>query len=70
MTARTPRSPLKHHTSHPPEQAVSALGIEVCSWEEALAAGAEAPVEPVPPSPDDYCTIMYTSGTTGESSSN
>jgi long-chain acyl-CoA synthetase len=49
---------------------VSALGIEVCSWEEALAAGAEAPVEPVPPSPDDYCTIMYTSGTTGESSSN
>jgi long-chain acyl-CoA synthetase len=39
----------------------------VLSWGDALDAGAASPAEPVPPSPDDYCTIMYTSGTTGES---
>ncbi|GBF96698.1 hypothetical protein Rsub_09440, partial [Raphidocelis subcapitata] len=42
------------------------LGLEVLSWEAALEAGAAAPAEPVPPSADDYCTIMYTSGTTGD----
>ncbi|GBF95915.1 hypothetical protein Rsub_08038, partial [Raphidocelis subcapitata] len=47
-------------------KAVAALGVEACAWEEALSAGAEAPVGPVPPSADDYCTIMYTSGTTGD----
>jgi long-chain acyl-CoA synthetase len=36
------------------------------SWDEALESGKTAPAEPVPPGPDDYCTIMYTSGTTGE----
>lgn len=44
-------------------------GFEVSSFTELLAAGAAAPAFPVPPSADDYCTIMYTSGTTGEAHS-
>lgn len=44
---------------------MEALGITVTAWEAALAAGEKAPAAPVPPTPDDYCTIMYTSGTTG-----
>lgn len=28
--------------------------------------GEEKPAEPVPPKPEDLCTIMYTSGTTGD----
>ena len=35
------------------------------SFEELLEAGRAAPVPAVPPKPDNYCTIMYTSGTTG-----
>lgn len=46
-------------------QAVTAAGVRLLSWEELLQIGADKPREPVPPSPDDLCTIMYTSGTTG-----
>eukprot|EP00897_Mesotaenium_endlicherianum_P001315 jgi/Mesen1/1210/ME000128S00185 len=42
------------------------LGIKTYSWNDFLALGKSSPVEPVPPSPEDICTIMYTSGTTGE----
>jgi hypothetical protein len=38
----------------------------VLSWPEAIESGKAVPAAPVPPKPDDYCTIMYTSGTTGE----
>jgi long-chain acyl-CoA synthetase len=38
----------------------------VVSFDELMAKGKAAPAEPVPPKPEDLCTIMYTSGTTGE----
>ena len=47
-------------------QAIEGQGIKVYSFEEFAALGASKPAEPSPPSPDDYCTIMYTSGTTGD----
>jgi acyl-coenzyme A synthetase/AMP-(fatty) acid ligase len=37
----------------------------VVSFEDLKAMGKAKPSEAVPPSPDDYTTIMYTSGTTG-----
>lgn len=36
------------------------------SFDDALTVGKANPVDAVPPKPEDYCTIMYTSGTTGE----
>ncbi|KAG2497767.1 hypothetical protein HYH03_004039 [Edaphochlamys debaryana] len=51
------------------EEAVKAakdLGYTVHSFAEALEVGAASPAEPVPPKPEDLCTIMYTSGTTGD----
>ncbi len=47
-------------------QDIRKLGVKVYAFEEFLALGKEHPAEPVPPSPEDYCTIMYTSGTTGD----
>jgi long-chain acyl-CoA synthetase len=45
---------------------VKALGIAVHSWDEFVALGKANPAEPRPPKPEDLCTIMYTSGTTGD----
>ena len=36
------------------------------SWEAFLDLGRGAPAEACPPRPADLCTIMYTSGTTGD----
>ena len=36
------------------------------SFEEFAALGAAKPAAPTPPAAEDYCTIMYTSGTTGD----
>jgi len=47
-------------------QAVKAAGIAVTSFESLMQQGAGTPAAAVPPKPDDYCTIMYTSGTTGD----
>jgi long-chain acyl-CoA synthetase len=48
-------------------QAISNCGnYQVFTFDALLKLGAEKPAEPVPPSPEDLCTIMYTSGTTGE----
>lgn len=55
-----PQTQSTHPHTQTHTQAVKGLGMSVLSWAEALAAGAAAPAEPVPPSPDDYCTIMYT----------
>lgn len=41
------------------------LGMNVYSWDEFIAMGKENAVEARPPKADDLCTIMYTSGTTG-----
>ena len=46
-------------------QAAEASGIKVQSWEEFLSMGRTRPAEAIPPKPEDLCTIMYTSGTTG-----
>lgn len=47
-------------------QAARDAGYNVLSFDELMAAGEAAPAEPVPPSASDLCTIMYTSGTTGD----
>ncbi len=38
---------------------------KVHSWEQALEMGRARPAPAIPPKPEDLCTIMYTSGTTG-----
>lgn len=47
-------------------EAVKATKHKIFSFDEVKKMGMEAPKEPVPPTPDDLCTIMYTSGTTGD----
>uniref|UniRef100_M1AI81 Long-chain-fatty-acid CoA ligase n=1 Tax=Solanum tuberosum TaxID=4113 RepID=M1AI81_SOLTU len=47
------------------DKAVS-MDIKPYSWNEFLNMGKENPSEPSPPQPLDICTIMYTSGTSGE----
>ena len=50
----------------PPAQEIAQqAGVRVLSWDEMLALGRGAPAEAIPPKPEDLCTIMYTSGTTG-----
>uniref|UniRef100_A0A7R9Z2J4 AMP-dependent synthetase/ligase domain-containing protein n=2 Tax=Chlamydomonas euryale TaxID=1486919 RepID=A0A7R9Z2J4_9CHLO len=46
---------------------IKALGLAVRSWDQLVAEGADATGLPAPtaPKPADLCTIMYTSGTTG-----
>ncbi|CAN6467994.1 unnamed protein product [Victoria cruziana] len=55
-------------TSIPEEQRDEAarMGIPVHSWDEFLVMGKENFVDISPPNPHDICTIMYTSGTSGE----
>ena len=52
------------------EEALAAVraadGLKVMSFDELLEAGAQAPDVSHPPKPSDICTIMYTSGTTGD----
>eukprot|EP00887_Chlorella_sp_A99_P003085 scaffold9.g3085.t1 len=47
-------------------QAAKDLGIAVYSFDEFLELGRSKPAPAVPPEPSDFCTIMYTSGTTGD----
>ncbi|KAG2442580.1 hypothetical protein HXX76_002665 [Chlamydomonas incerta] len=48
-------------------QALKATGVKVLSWEELVTTGKEAAeAVPVKPAAEDLCTIMYTSGTTGD----
>ncbi|CAA0824925.1 Long chain acyl-CoA synthetase 1 [Striga hermonthica] len=44
----------------------ASIGITMCSWKEFLNMGRETPCEISPPKPSDICTIMYTSGTSGD----
>ena len=39
--------------------------IQILSFEELRKLGEDNPVDPVPPTPEDLCCIMYTSGSTG-----
>lgn len=47
-------------------EAVSSGGHKVLSFDDLRKLGRDAPVTPSPPAPEDLCTIMYTSGTTGD----
>lgn len=42
------------------------IGMTPYSWNEFLQMGKENPVEPCPPQSFNICTIMYTSGTSGD----
>ena len=46
-------------------QEIEEAGTKVISWDQALEMGRARPAEAIPPQPADMCTIMYTSGTTG-----
>ncbi|PSC69675.1 long-chain fatty acyl ligase [Micractinium conductrix] len=46
-------------------QDIHAAGLPVHGFHDFVRLGKEHPVPPVPPTPEDLCTIMYTSGTTG-----
>ena len=47
-------------------QAADKAGIKAYTWQAFLDLGRKSPSPPHPPKPDDLCTIMYTSGTTGD----
>ncbi|CAI5991270.1 unnamed protein product, partial [Closterium sp. NIES-65] len=47
-------------------KALTDMGVKGVSWDDFLKEGEAKPVEPCPSKPEDICTIMYTSGTTGE----
>uniref|UniRef100_A0A0E0KY58 Long-chain-fatty-acid--CoA ligase n=1 Tax=Oryza punctata TaxID=4537 RepID=A0A0E0KY58_ORYPU len=55
-------------TSGTNEEITSAdqIGMKLYSWKDFLKMGKENPAQPCAPKPDDTCTIMYTSGTSGE----
>ncbi|KAL0927379.1 hypothetical protein M5K25_001543 [Dendrobium thyrsiflorum] len=42
------------------------IGIKAYSWNDFILLGKKYPSEPLPPQPLDICTIMYTSGTSGD----
>jgi len=48
------------------KKTITDLGMTLKSFDELLAEGAATPAEPIKASPEDLCTIMYTSGTTGD----
>uniref|UniRef100_A0ACD5XVA4 Uncharacterized protein n=1 Tax=Avena sativa TaxID=4498 RepID=A0ACD5XVA4_AVESA len=42
------------------------IGMKVYSWNDFLKVGKDKQAQPCPPRPNDTCTIMYTSGTSGQ----
>ncbi|KAG9457767.1 hypothetical protein H6P81_002275 [Aristolochia fimbriata] len=48
------------------KDAARLAGIQAYSWNEFMQMGKENPAETYAPQPHDICTIMYTSGTSGE----
>ncbi|XP_074578147.1 long chain acyl-CoA synthetase 1-like [Curcuma longa] len=46
--------------------AATNIGMKLYSWDEILEMGKENTSDPLPPKPLDICTIMYTSGTSGD----
>ena len=47
-------------------QAAKEAGIAAYTWQQFLDLGRKSPASARPPKPDDLCTVMYTSGTTGD----
>jgi long-chain acyl-CoA synthetase len=56
-------------TNHIPKEddmeALKAFDVTTLSFEELRRVGTFNPVDPTPPSPEDLCCIMYTSGSSG-----
>lgn len=48
------------------KQRAGDIGIEAYSWDQFLHMGKENPSDPLPPQSINICTIMYTSGTSGD----
>ncbi|KAL1558374.1 Long-chain-fatty-acid--CoA ligase 2 (Long-chain acyl-CoA synthetase 2) (Fatty acid activator 2) [Salvia divinorum] len=48
------------------KEKTAAIGIKTYAWNEFLNKGKDSPCEVSPPEPDTICTIMYTSGTSGD----
>ena len=46
-------------------EAIESMGVPVFSFADLIQVGAKNPKGPQKSSPDDTCTLMYTSGTTG-----
>ena len=47
-------------------QQIEESGLTKCySWNELVEMGRKSAAPAIPPKPEDLCTIMYTSGTTG-----
>jgi len=44
---------------------LTSKGVSVASFDELIARGKSLDTKPTPPTPDDICIIMFTSGTTG-----
>uniref|UniRef100_A0A0D6R873 AMP-dependent synthetase/ligase domain-containing protein n=1 Tax=Araucaria cunninghamii TaxID=56994 RepID=A0A0D6R873_ARACU len=47
-------------------EVAESAGVSAYTWDEFLSLGKKTRYEPSPPKKNDICTIMYTSGTTGE----
>uniref|UniRef100_A0A0D9V466 Long-chain-fatty-acid--CoA ligase n=1 Tax=Leersia perrieri TaxID=77586 RepID=A0A0D9V466_9ORYZ len=52
--------------NHEQKEKVEQIGVSIYSWEEFLQLGGEEKYELPTKEKDDICTIMYTSGTTGD----
>lgn len=48
------------------QEKATAAGLTLHNWNDFLEIGRKAPTKPIPPKASDICTIMYTSGTTGD----
>ncbi len=65
-TRTRPPRPRSHVCRAAVMQGIQAMGVPVMAWEDMLRCGRKQPTpKPYPPQPEDLCTIMYTSGTTG-----
>ena len=64
-TARYRLQPLLPECSLAVQDMQEKAGLKVYTWEDFIELGRKHPAEPIPPKPQDLCTIMYTSGTTG-----
>ncbi|KAM5432770.1 long-chain fatty acid-CoA ligase [Microsporum ferrugineum] len=68
--AKDVKNVIYDNSSEPKQEHIDALKsefdyINIMTYEDLRKLGEESPVDPVPPSSEDLCCIMYTSGSTG-----